>query len=65
LTWQAGISPSRAREVVRLAEARSTHPAVMSTFAAGALSLDQAAIATKLPPTCTPKNVNSSDSASR
>lgn len=34
LTWQAGISPSRAREVVRLAEARSTHPAVMSTFAA-------------------------------
>ncbi len=49
LTWQAGISPRRAQEVVRLAEARATHPAVMSTFAAGALSLDQAAIATKAP----------------
>ena len=41
LTWQAGISPHRAQEVVRLAEARTTHPAVMSTFAAGALSVDQ------------------------
>ncbi|MET0458366.1 MAG: DUF222 domain-containing protein, partial [Ilumatobacteraceae bacterium] len=40
LTWQAGISPHRAAEVVRLAEARTTHPAVMSTFAAGALSVD-------------------------
>ncbi len=49
LTWQAGISSGRAQEVVRLAEARSTHPAVMSTFAAGALSVDQAAIATKAP----------------
>lgn len=49
LTWQAGISPGRAREVVRLAEARATHPAIMSTFAAGALSVDQAAIATKAP----------------
>jgi len=49
LTWQAGISSGRAQEVVRLAEARTTHPAVMSTFAAGALSVDQAAIATKAP----------------
>ena len=49
LTWQAGISPGHAREVVRLAEARDTHPAVMSTFAAGALSMDQAAMATKAP----------------
>ena len=49
LTWQAGISPHQAREVVRLAEARTTHPAVMSAFAAGALSVDQAAMATKAP----------------
>jgi hypothetical protein len=49
LTWQAGIAPHRAAEVVRLAEARTSHPAVMSTFAAGALSVDQAAMATKAP----------------
>ena len=49
LTWQAGISSRHAQEVVRLAEARDTHPAVMSAFAAGALSVDQAAVATKAP----------------
>ena len=49
LTWQAGISPGHAKEVVRLAEARQTHPAIMSTFAAGAISIDQAATATKAP----------------
>jgi HNH endonuclease len=49
LTWQAGISPGRAIEVVRLADARVTHPQVMDAFAEGALSVDQAAIATKAP----------------
>jgi len=49
LTWQAGISRARATELVRLAEARSTHPKVTQTFAEGALSVDQAAIATKAP----------------
>ena len=49
LTWQAGISPRHADEVVRLAQARETHPAVMATFAAGALSKDQVAIATEAP----------------
>jgi hypothetical protein len=49
LTWQAGISPGHAKELIRLAEARQTHPAVMSTFAAGAISMDQAATATKAP----------------
>ena len=49
LTWQPGSRRERAHEVVRLAEARITHPAVMSTFAAGALSVDQAAIATRVP----------------
>jgi HNH endonuclease len=49
LTWQAGISPARANEVVRLAEARSTHPRVMERLADGALSFDQTAIATQAP----------------
>ena len=49
LTWQAGISPGHAREVVRLAEARGTHPVIMAAFAEGALSVDQAAVATKAP----------------
>ena len=49
LSWQAGLSPRHAAEVARLAEARVTHPAVMSTFAAGAISLDQAAVAARAP----------------
>jgi HNH endonuclease len=35
--------------VVRLAAARATHPAVMASFAAGAVSVDQAALAIKAP----------------
>jgi hypothetical protein len=50
LTWQAGISQGHAREVVRLAEAKESHPQVMTEFAAGALSVDQVAMATKAPP---------------
>jgi hypothetical protein len=49
LTWKAGLSTARAAEVVRLAEARLTHPRVMERFAEGALSMDQAAVATKAP----------------
>jgi hypothetical protein len=49
LTWQVGISQGHAREIVRLAEARDSHPRVMAAFADGALSHDQAAIATKAP----------------
>src|SRR5262245_40887745 len=49
LTWKAGLSAGRAAEVVRLAEARSTHPEVMARFSEGALSVDQAAVATKAP----------------
>ena len=49
LTWQGGIAPARAHDVVRLAEARTTHPATMAVFADGALSVDQVAIATKAP----------------
>ena len=49
LTWQAGITPAHAVEVVRLAEARQSHPHVMARFAEGELSIDQAAVATKSP----------------
>ncbi len=49
LSWQAGLSTGHAAEVVRLAQARETHPAVMSTFKAGAISVDQAAAATRVP----------------
>ena len=49
LTWQGGIAPGRAHDVVRLAEARTTHPATMAVFAEGGLSVDQVAIATKAP----------------
>ena len=49
LTWQAGISPCHADEIVRLAQARATHPQVMDAFAEGAVSVDQAAVATKAP----------------
>ena len=35
LTWQAGISAGHAREVVRLAEAKESHPQVMAVFADG------------------------------
>ena len=49
LSWQCGLSPQRAAETARLAEARSTHPQVMHAFAEGAASVDQAAVATKAP----------------
>jgi hypothetical protein len=49
LMWQAGISAGHAREIVHLAEARQSHPQVMAVFADGALSNDQAAIATRAP----------------
>jgi hypothetical protein len=49
LTWQGGLAPGRAHDVVRLAEARTTHPATMAVFEEGRLSVDQVAIATKAP----------------
>ena len=49
LSWQCGLSPRRAAETARLAEAESTHPQVMDVFAEGAVSVDQAAVATKAP----------------
>jgi hypothetical protein len=49
LMWQAGLSPAHAAEIARLAEATVTHPKVMACFAEGAVSLDQASVATKAP----------------
>ena len=49
LTWQAGISPRHADDVSGWREARTTHPQVMDAFAEGAVSVDQAAVATKAP----------------
>ena len=49
LCWKAGISSGHAGELVRLANARVSHPLIMETFAEGLLSSDQAAIATKAP----------------
>src|SRR3954454_14471311 len=52
LTWKAGVSNQQASQLVRLAEARETHPRLSDTFAAGRLTVDQAAIAVKVPPHC-------------
>ena len=49
LTWQAGLAPGTAAQVLRLAEAKATHPATSAVFTAGQLSLDQAAIAVAAP----------------
>jgi len=43
LVLRAGLSPSRAREVVALARRQAEMPTLMDTFAGGQLSLDQVA----------------------
>jgi hypothetical protein len=52
LTWKAGVSNPHAAQLVRLADARATHPRISETFAAGRLTVDQAATAVKVPPRC-------------
>ena len=49
LTWKAGVTNERAAALVRLADARRTHPALSRRFADGELTVDQAAIAVKAP----------------
>ncbi|MET0144022.1 MAG: HNH endonuclease [Ilumatobacteraceae bacterium] len=49
LTWQAGLSRAHALELIRLAEARATHPEISAAFQDGALTVDQAAVAVKVP----------------
>ena len=48
-TWQAGLSRPHAVELVRLAEATTTHPVTMGVFADGRLTVDQAAVAVTAP----------------
>ena len=52
LTWKAGIDNRHAAQLVRLADARTTHPAISAEFDAGHLSVDQAATAVKVPAHC-------------
>jgi hypothetical protein len=48
LSWQLGISTAEAHRFLDLAKARETHPKVTGRFAADALSLTQASIATSV-----------------
>lgn len=52
VSWQTGCSPSTANDLTRLAAARTTHPALSASLAAGELTLDQAATAVKVRPEC-------------
>ena len=49
LAWQTGLSPGRAREIVRVARARSEFPTVFTAFEGGELAVDQVAAATRAP----------------
>ena len=50
VTWRTGISAGHARALVALATASKTHPKVCEAFAAGELSVDQAALAVRARP---------------
>ena len=43
--WKTGLTGGNARQVVSIAEARESHPAITACFDDGRLSLDQAALA--------------------
>ncbi|MGI9031393.1 MAG: hypothetical protein ACR2HP_15630, partial [Ilumatobacteraceae bacterium] len=49
LAWQSGVSAGTARRILRLAAASETHPLTYAVFAAGRLSLEQAAVAVTAP----------------
>ena len=49
LAWQTGISPERAKLVVRVARRRSEFPVVIAAFDRGELSLEQVAEAVRAP----------------
>jgi hypothetical protein len=50
LTYQAGVTPARAKAVVAVAEKRSAFPATMARFDAGELSLEQVYELVQAPP---------------
>jgi hypothetical protein len=49
LAWRLGLSPDRAKDVVRVAEQRSSFPLIVDAFDSGLLSLDQVAEVVKAP----------------
>jgi len=49
LTWKAGVTNERASALVRLAAAKTSHPRLSTLFADGQLTVDQAAVAVKVP----------------
>ena len=49
LVWQAGLSPERAKLVVRVAERRHLYPTIAALFDEGQLSLEQMAEAVRAP----------------
>ncbi len=47
ITWRTGLSGGHARSLIALATAAQSHPKVCAAFAAGQLSIDQAALAVR------------------
>jgi Domain of unknown function (DUF222)/HNH endonuclease len=50
ITWRTGLSAGHARSLIAIATAAETHPKVCAAFAAGELSVDQAALAVRARP---------------
>ena len=50
ITWRTGLSAGHARSLIALATAAESHPKVCESFAAGELSVDQAALAVRARP---------------
>ena len=49
LAWKSGVSPERAKDIVRVASRRSEFPTIMAAFEAGELTLEQVAVLVKAP----------------
>jgi hypothetical protein len=49
LCWRAGVSSTTARQIVRIAERAEHLPTLMRAFDEGALTLDQVAVASRVP----------------
>ena len=49
LAWRLGLSPERARQIVRVAEHRSSFPTIVGAFDRGELSLEQVVEVVKAP----------------
>jgi hypothetical protein len=49
LAWKAGISPERAKDIVRVATRRASFPTLIDRFDQGQLSVEQVAVAVRAP----------------